>query len=73
MCEVLNFDVCFLGMNNTGASGNMIVNTMAGMAGGGLVVSSTVNKGLTNTTTMMVPGQQPHLTGNHGVPQVHIS
>jgi E1A/CREB-binding protein len=60
------------GMNNS-AGGNMIMtnssmNTMAGMAGGGLVVSSTVNKPLTNTTNMMAPGQ-PHHPGNHTVPQ----
>lgn len=47
---------------------NSSMNTMAGMAGGGLVVSSTVNKPLTNTTNMMAPGQ-PHHPGNHTVPQ----
>ncbi|RZC35774.1 KAT11, KIX, DUF902, zf-TAZ and/or Bromodomain domain containing protein [Asbolus verrucosus] len=60
------------GMNNS-AGGNMIMtnssmSTMAGMAGGGLVVSSAVNKPLTNTTNMMAPGQ-PHHPGNHTVPQ----
>lgn len=59
-------------MNNS-AGGNIIMtnsgmSTMAGMAGGGLVVSSSVNKSLTNTTNMMGPGQ-PHHAGNHTVPQ----
>lgn len=48
---------------------NSNMSTMAGMAGGALVVSSTVNKPLTNTTNMMAPGQ-PHHPGNHNVPQV---
>ncbi|XP_044255376.1 CREB-binding protein-like isoform X6 [Tribolium madens] len=60
------------GMNNS-AGGNMIMtnssmSTMAGMAGGGLVVSSTVNKPLANAANMMAPGQ-PHHPGNHTVPQ----
>lgn len=59
---------------NTGANGNMIMtnssmSTMAGMAGGGLVVSSSVNKALSNTTNMMAPGQGHHPT-NHAVAQV---
>lgn len=44
-------------------------NTMAGMAGGGLVVSSSVNKTLTNTSNMMTPGH-PHHPTNHAVVQV---
>lgn len=57
-------------MNNSGAGGNMIMtnsnmSTMAGMAGGGLVVSSSVNKPLANTTNMLAPGQH-----HPGVPQV---
>lgn len=64
---------CLLGMNNSGAGGNMIMtnssmSTMAAMAGGGLVVSSTVNKPLTNTTNIMAPGQ--HHPGTHNVSQV---
>lgn len=63
----------FIGINNS-AGGNMIMtnsnmNTIGGMAGGGLVVSSSVNKPLTNTTNMLAPGQ-PHHGGNHNVPQV---
>lgn len=65
----------FVGMNNSGAGGNMIMHnssmsTMAAMAGGGLVVSSTVNKPLTNTTNIMAPGQ--HHPGTHNVSQVRI-
>lgn len=60
-------------MNNSGAGGNMIMtnssmSTMAAMAGGGLVVSSAVNKPLTNTTNIMAPGQ--HHPGTHNVSQV---
>lgn len=58
--------------NNSGAGGNMIMtnssmSTMAGMAGGGLVVSSSVNKSLANATNMLAPGQH-----HPGVPQVRI-
>lgn len=60
------------GINNSGG-GNMImtnssnINTIGGMAGGGLVVSSSVNK---NATNMLAPGQ--HHPGNHSVQQVCI-
>lgn len=61
-------------MNNSGTGSNMIMtnssmSTMAGMAGGGLVVSSSVNKALTNTTNMM-PSGHPHHPTNHTVMQV---
>lgn len=57
-------------MNNN-AGGMIMTNSnmssMAGMAGGGLVVSSTVNKPLSNASNMMAPGQ-PHHPGGHPVP-----
>lgn len=62
-----------LGLNNSGGGGNMIMtnsnmSTMAGMAGGGLVVSSSVNKQpLANATNMLAPGQH-----HPGVPQVRF-
>lgn len=62
---------------SAGNAGGMIMTnsnmgTMSNMAGGGLVVSSSVNKQtLTNTSSMMTAGQ-PHLTGNHAVPQVSV-
>lgn len=64
---------CVAMNNNTGAGGNMIMtnssmSTMAGMAGGGLVVSSSVNKPLANATNILAPG--PH---HPGVPQVSLS
>lgn len=58
------------GINNSGG-GNMImtnssnINTIGGMGGGGLVVSSSVNK---NAPNMLAPGQQHH-PGNHNVQQ----
>lgn len=71
--------VCLsIGLNNNSNSaapgGNMIMtnsnmSTMAGMAGGGLVVSSTINKPLTNSANMMAASQSHH-PGNHAVPQV---
>lgn len=48
---------------------NSNMNTISGMAGGGLVVSSSANKPLTNASNMMAPGQQ-HLPGSHAVGQV---
>uniref|UniRef100_A0A1Y1MJM8 histone acetyltransferase n=1 Tax=Photinus pyralis TaxID=7054 RepID=A0A1Y1MJM8_PHOPY len=65
------------GMNSNvaavSASGMIMTNsnmgTIGNMAGGGLVVSSAVNKPtLTNTTSMMATGQH-QLPANHGVPQ----
>lgn len=62
-------------MNNSGPGSNMIMtnssmsSTMAGMAGGGLVVSSSVNKSLPNATNMMTSGH-PHHPTNHAVVQV---
>ncbi|XP_057659426.1 CREB-binding protein isoform X6 [Diorhabda carinulata] len=59
------------GINNSG--GNMIMtssnmSTMSGMAGGGLVVSSTINKPLANAN-MFAPGHPQH-PANHNVNQV---
>lgn len=71
VCECCFFSV--VGMNNSGGGGgNMIMtnsnmSTMAGMAGGGLVVSSSVNKPLGNAATMLAPGQH-----HPGVPQVSL-
>lgn len=71
---------CPTGMNSSVAAvsaGGMIMTnssmgSMGNMAGGGLVVSSSVNKQtLTNTTSMMTPGQS-HLPANHAVPQVCV-
>lgn len=66
----------FLGMNNTGASGGMIMtnsnmSAMSGaMGGGGLVVSSSINKQPLPAAgvNMLAPGQ--HHAANHGVSQV---
>lgn len=66
----------FVGMNNSVASGGMIMTnsnmTMGGaMGGGGLVVSSSINKQPLPTAgvNMLAPGQQHH-PANHAVPQV---
>lgn len=73
LCAIYIKIFCFLGLNNSGTGSNMIMtnssmsSTMAGMAGGGLVVSSSVNK--TNATNMMAPGH-PHHPTNHAVVQV---
>lgn len=66
-------------MNNSvtavSAGGSMIMTnssmsgTIGNMAGGTLVVSSGLNKPLTNTTTLMTPGQ-PHLGPGHSIQQV---
>lgn len=71
--------IFYAGMNSSvsavSAGGNMIMTNsnmgaIGNMAGGGLVVSSSVNKQtLTNTTTMMTSAQ-PHLGAGHVVPQV---
>lgn len=52
-------------MTNSSMSG-----TIGNMAGGTLVVSSTINKPLTNTTTLMTTPGQPHLGPGHSIPQV---
>lgn len=64
----------FQGMNNN-AGGNMIMTnsnmgSLAGMAGGGLVVSSSsIKQGqLSNTTNLQAPSQQHH--PGHSVPPV---
>lgn len=63
-------------MNNSGAGGGMIMTnsnmTMAGaMGGGGLVVSSSINKQPLPAAgvNMLAPGQQHH-PASHAVPQV---
>lgn len=58
-------------MNNS-AGGNMVLTNTSmsmSMAGGGIIVSSSGNKPLPNSTNMMAPGQ-PHHGQNHTVPQV---
>ncbi|KAK9738583.1 TAZ zinc finger [Popillia japonica] len=58
------------GMNNS-AGGNMVLTNTSmsmSMAGGGIIVSSSGNKPLPNSTNMMAPGQ-PHHGQNHTVPQ----
>lgn len=66
-------------MNNSVASGGGMIMTNSnmtaiggGMVGGGLVVSSSINKQPlpASGVNMLAPGQQHH-PANHGVPQVN--
>lgn len=61
------------GLNNS-AGGNMIMtnsNMNMGMAGGSLVVSSSVNKPLPNAANMM-GSNQAHHGQNHPIPPVNV-